>query len=338
MNDVAFCYQYRIKGPVTNNRELVAAAAVLEAYSRCEDRARVHEESYLSAFYFEESFREHLRAAGSTRGFRGSTWSPWIWFDIDRESSEGGIDTALADVRRLGETLVGNFGVPEEQLLPFFSGSKGFHLGCPASLWAPTGGPAFHRTARAFAEIVAGEAGIRIDTGIYDAVRAFRAPNSRHPKTGLHKRFIPPGQLGVLTAEDILDLGRSPAPFELPVDFEVGSFDRLVAAWQEAQAHVASQDAAAAQRRAAGPDAAVHVNQLTLDVIRGCNVAVGDRHRSIYSAARNLADCGASRELTVGLITEGARDLGLPPSEVARQIDCGWKDAQPPLNTEVSCS
>jgi hypothetical protein len=338
MSDVAFCYQYRIVGPVTNDRRIVSAVAVLEAYSRCEDRARVQEESYLSAFYFNEGFREHLKTAQTTRGFQGATWSPWIWFDIDREPSEGGIDKALADVRRLGETLVGKFAVPEEQLVSFFSGSKGFHLGCPTSLWAPAGGPAFHRLARAFAEIVAGEAQIRIDTGIYDAVRAFRAPNSRHPKTGLHKRFIPSGQLGVLTSEDILDLARSPAPFELPVDFEVGSFDRLVAAWQEAEAHVASQDAAAAQRRAAGPDAAVHVNQLTLDVIRGCNVAVGDRHRSIYSAARNLADCGASRELTVGLITEGARDLGLTPSEVARQIDCGWKDAQPPLSTDVSCS
>jgi hypothetical protein len=338
MEDVDFGYQFRIVGPVTNDRKLVSAVAAFEAYSRCEDRARVQEESYLSAFYFNEGFREHLKTAQTTRGFQGATWSPWIWFDIDREPSEGGIDKALADVRRLGETLVGKFAVPEEQLVSFFSGSKGFHLGCPTSLWAPAGGTTFHRLARAFAEIVAGEAQIRIDTGIYDAVRAFRAPNSRHPKTGLHKRFIPSGQLGVLPAEDILDLARSPAPFELPVDFEVGSFDRLVAAWQQAQSHVASQDAAAAQRRAAGPDAAIHVNQLTLDIIRGCNVAVGDRHRSIYSAARNLADCGASRELTVGLITEGARDLGLPPSEVARQIDCGWKDAQPPLNTHVSCS
>ncbi len=338
MLNEAFCYQFRIIGPVTSDRQLVPAAAAFDAYSRCEDRVRVYEESYLSAFYYDESFKEHLKTTGTTRGFRGATWSPWIWFDIDRDPSEGGIDRALADARRLGETLVGKFGVPEEQLLPFFSGSKGFHLGCPTSLWAPAGSPVFHRLVRAFAEKVAGEAGIRIDTGIYDTVRAFRAPNSRHPKTRLHKRFIPPGQLGVLTTEDILDLGRSPAPFELSVDFEVGRFDRLVAAWQEAEAQAASQDAAAAQRRAAGPDAAVHVNQLTLEVIRGCNVAVGDRHRSIYSAARNLADCGASRELTVGLITEGARDLGLMPTEVARQIDCGWTDGQPPLSTDVSCS
>lgn len=337
MKDSAFCYQYRIVGPVTNDRKLVSAVAAFEAYSRCEDRARVHEESYLSAFYFDESLKEHLTATGSTRGFRGATWSPCIWFDIDRDPSEGGIDKALTDARRLAETLVGRFGVPEEQLLSFFSGSKGFHLGCPTSLWTPVGGPAFHRLARAFAEIVAGKAGIRIDTGIYDAVRAFRAPNSRHPKTGFHKRFIPSGQLGVLTAEDILDLARSPAPFELPVDFEVGSFDRLVEAWREAEAQVASQYAAASKRRAAGTGSAVHVNQLTLDIIRGCNVAIGDRHRSIYSAARNLAECGASRELTVGLLTEGARDLGLPPKEIARQVDCGWTDGRPPLITDLSC-
>jgi hypothetical protein len=48
----------------------------------------------------------------------------------------------------------------------------------------------FHRTARRFAERLAELAAVTIDAGVYDRVRAFRAANCRHPKTGLHKRRL----------------------------------------------------------------------------------------------------------------------------------------------------
>jgi hypothetical protein len=55
---------------------------------------------------------------------------------------------------------------------------------------------------------------------------------------------------------------------------------------------------------------------------------VGDRHRLLYSAARNLGEFGCPHELAWALLSEAALDSGLPPREVRRQIECGLADAQ----------
>jgi hypothetical protein len=54
--------------------------------------------------------------------------------------------------------------------------------------------------------------------------------------------------------------------------------------------------------------------------------AQGDRHRLLYSAARNLADLRCPADLAYALLTESALDSGLPPSDVRRQISCGLND------------
>ena len=178
MSVTNFCFGFRIAGGVHCERKRVHAATAFDAYRLCDPRAHVDEESYLSAFYFDRAFQDHLGRTGTTRGFSGSTWSPYIWFDIDREASGGGIEQALIDTRRLVDVLVEHHAVPLESLLSFFSGSKGFHLGCPTAYWCPTGSVTFHRTARSFAEGIAQVANIVIDVSIYDRVRAFRAPNT----------------------------------------------------------------------------------------------------------------------------------------------------------------
>ena len=56
---------------------------------------------------------------------------------------------------------------------------------------------------------------VTIDTGVYDKTRAFRAPNSRHSKTGLHKRRLTLDELlGPLDA--ILELATTPAACDVP--------------------------------------------------------------------------------------------------------------------------
>ena len=87
------------------------------------------------------------------------------------------------------------YGIDGDALLIFFSGSKGYHVGLPSSLWEAEPSADFHRVARQFAEQLAAVVGVAIDTSVYDRVRAFRAPNSRHPKTGLHKRRLEFGEL-----------------------------------------------------------------------------------------------------------------------------------------------
>jgi len=306
---------FRVVGPTWQARRLVDAAAAFAAHAACDPRADLDKECYLSAFQFGDDFRRHLETTGSTAEFAGASWSPWIWFDVDRAE----LSAALTDARRLAATLDERFRLGDDELVVFLSGGKGFHLGLPTSLWSPAPSDVFHRVARRFAEQVAAVAGVAIDDGVYDKVRLFRAPNSRHPKTGLHKRRLSLDELLGLSLDGILGLAAEPKPFDIPVPTSTN--DQAAADWFDAERAVEKQTAATAERRAAG-DGSPTLNRSTLDFIRD-GADTGDRHRLLFSCAANLAEFGCPPALAHALLTDAGLDSGLPPSEVRRQIDCG---------------
>jgi hypothetical protein len=321
-----FPYAFRILGPLDGPRKRVDADAAHTAYRSCDLRAHVEREAYLSHFRFDDSFREYLAVTGSTRGFSGATWAEELVFDID---VEGNLAVALDAARQLVVSLVKLFATPPRGITVHFSGYKGFHVGLPTRLWLAGGGLNFHRVAGVFAGRVATQAGVQIDASVYDRVRALRAPNSRHPKSGLHKRHIPIELLETITAEQVVELAARPEPFVFPDCNVLPIVDRLAFEWQRASEAVALEEQAAAQRRAdiASGLAKPTLNRLTLEIIRGEPIQIGDRHRLIYSAARDLAEKGAPRHLIDALLREASLDTGLPPREVDRQLDCGFNDA-----------
>jgi hypothetical protein len=321
---------FRIVGPCTGDRRRVDAATAFRAYCQCDARANVEAEAYLSAFQFAGDFAEHLARTGSPAGFNGSTWAPVVWCDIDRGESAGGVAQALTDTRLLVDTLDETYGVPREVLLPFVSGGKGMHLGIPTALWAPTASADFHAVARQFVENIAAEANVAVDVGVFDRQRAFRAPNSRHPKSGLHKRYVPVDVLDTITVDGLLDLARTPAPFDPPSTDGVDSADMLVAVWDDAGRAVTEKAEAMEQRRleVASGDRAVTLNRKTREFLNG-EVEVGERYPRLYSAAANLAELGCPLPAVRALLTEPALDTGLPPKDVARQIECGHAAAHP---------
>lgn len=318
-------FGYRILGAFTGERRLVDWRAAFAAYAACDERARCESEAYLSAFTFGVEFREYMNASYSTRDYRGPCGAEFIWFDIDRKDD---LNAARLDTARLATAILERFAMEAEDLLAFFSGSKGFHLGIPTSLWTPAPSLDFARTALRFAETLAAHAGVKIDAGVYDVVRAFRAPNSRHPKTGLHKRRVPIDALMHCSAETIAEWAKQPEAFDVPTP-GVGRCDwNFAADWKDAAEAVRREAEAAAARRdamAAG-DKAATLNRQTLAFIRD-GATEGDRHRLLYSAARNLAEFGCSHALASALLTEAALDSGLSPRDVRRQIDCGLQDA-----------
>jgi hypothetical protein len=332
-----FPYAFRILGPLDGPRKRVDADAAHAAYRSCDSRAQVDREAYLSHFRFDESFREHLAVTGSTRGFSGATWAEEMVFDID---VEGNLAVALDATRQLVVSLVKQYATPPKGITVHFSGYKGFHVGLPTRLWLAGGGLNFHRVAGVFAGRVAAQAGVRIDTSVYDRVRALRAPNSRHPKSGLHKRHIPIALFETITAEQVVELAVHPEPFAFPDCNVLPIVDRLAWEWQHASEAVALEERAAAQRRAdvASGLARPTLNRLTLEIIRGEPIQTGDRHRLIYSAARDLAEKGAPRHLVDALLREVALDTGLPPREVDRQLECGFHDALQAVSTVVAAA
>lgn len=311
----AFPYGFHIVGDTRSDRRLVTWSAAFLAYCGCDERATIEGESYLSAFCFGDTFKQTLEANRTTKGYTGETFSRWLWFDIDRESD---FEQATSDTRRLACGLASRYAI-DDDLLVFFSGSKGYHLGLPTSLFDATPGPAFNDYCRAFAESIASVHGVRIDSSVYDRVRAFRAPNSKHPKTGLHKRRVLMDELVSLEPSRLRSLASEPTEFDPPRAPK--THRQAVADWKAAVDSIDHKQAEIASRRVGGiyPSG---LNRSTLDFIREGTTA-GDRATRLFSAAANLAEFGCSFELAFELLSESALDSGLTPSEVRRQIECG---------------
>lgn len=287
----------------------MSAAKALAAYASCDPKADVNCESYLSAFTFGDEFRHHLESTGSTRKYDGPCWSPFIRWDVDRDD----LERALADARLLVNSIEARFQTGDE-LLVYFSGRKGFHVELPTVLWQPEPTIVFNRVAKRFAVEVAEASQVEIDAKVYDKLRAFRAPNSRHPKTGLHKVRLTLEEFRRSTLDEIKSIAGSPRRFELPqVERRC---DQAQSDWQAASDWVSQQAATSVSRGGA------RLNRLTLDFIRE-GAKPGERANRLFSAAANLAEFPSVNELALALLTEPALDSGLPPSEVKRQIECG---------------
>jgi hypothetical protein len=311
-------YGYRILGSVTGRRRLIDAGAAFDAYASCDPKAEVDREAYLSAFWFGDNFRDYLAQTGSMKGFHGPCWAPFVWWDIDAAENP---QAALDGGRRLASTILERYRVLDDaELLLFYSGSKGFHLGLPLCWEAPPSLD-FNHIARRFAEGIGQLAGVKIDTSVYDKVRAFRAPNSRHPKTGLYKRRVFLHELIGLSLDGIRRLAEQPESFALPA--AAATCEQAALDWRAAITAVHQQNEEKARRCTAVANGMSTLNRQTLDFIRD-GAEQGDRHRLVFSAAANLAEFRCPPALAHALLTEAALDCGLSPSDVRRQIECGF--------------
>jgi hypothetical protein len=232
-----------------------------------------------------------------------------VLWDIDRED----LAEAHCDARNLVATLEETFDVPPTAIEVFFSGRRGFHVVVPTSLWRPQPSDRFHAACRAFAEAVATEAKIKIDSSVFSRVHMVRATNSLHPKTGLHKVRV---DVDRMTLADIQGWASKPQPIEpwMPVDVIVPALEDL---WLEAVE--SSKQSSECRRPQEG-----RLNRLTKSLLRGEHLEPGDRHRLIFSAAANLAECGVPQAVVKDLLWDVARESGLPPKEITRQIECGF--------------
>ena len=302
-----------VPGGPTSARVLVRHADLLAAYTDGEiadDR-----EGYLSHFAFGPEMRSHVAAnRGSVAGFAGPTWCRWLVLDIDRAD----LTDALDDARKLVSFLHDRYAESEDAVPVYFSGGKGFHVLVELAQ-CPRPAIGFHAVARTFAEALANQAGVAIDTGIYDGNHIVRLPNTRHPRTGLFKRRIDAGDLFRLDIDRVRDHARHPAGDGLP---SVPSCPaNLPGDWNAAELATARAAADRAVRREShSPDG--RAPRCVLDLIR-FGVPEGERHATLFRAAAWLAEQGSPPALVAALLTGPGRDIGLSPANVARQIQCG---------------
>jgi hypothetical protein len=251
----------------------------------------------------------------TTTARAGPTGSSW---NIDRTND---LDAALSDARRLAAGILDRYReLGDDELLIFWSGGKGLHIGVPTSLWGPTPSLRFHETARRLCLAIAERAGVVVDPLNYNRTRLFRAPNSRHPKTGLFKRRLDLAQLMNLKAEAVVELARQPEPFR--VSRPTATSPTAVADWLDAAGAVERR---AVERKTTYRDG--RLTKTTMAFIREGAIN-GERATSLFRAAANLAELGSPADLAHALLTDAALDSGLTPGETRRQIDCGLAHAR----------
>ncbi len=312
-----------VSGAPTSPRALVRHADLLAAYA---DGAMIDRdatgEAYLSHFAFGAEMQTHYAAnRQSVAGFAGPCWARRLVLDIDRTDPAG----ALYDARRLVTAIYQRYPETVGDVPVWFSGNKGFHVAVELS-HNPPPAVGFQRTARTFAEKLAADADVSIDTSIYDIAHIIRLPNTRHPKTGLFKRLVPSEALFVMSAERIREHAQHPAGDGIPSVCSCPA--KLADDWRAAEVATASATEARATTRrdfAGAPD--LRAPRYVLDLLR-FGVDEGERHTVLFRCAAWLAEQGAPPSLVGALLTEPGRDVGLAPKDVDRQIACGIEHAR----------
>jgi hypothetical protein len=157
---------------------------------------------------------------------------------------------------------------------------------------------------------------------IYSKTRLFRAPNSRHPRTGLFKRRIAFQELMHLGPGAIVEMARHPEPFRvLRPD---GPSPAAAADWLEAGRTI---ERLAEERQATYWGGSARLTKKTLSFIKN-GAEEGERAIRTFEAAANLGEFNCPPELAHALLTDAARDSRLAPGEARRQIESGLAHAR----------
>jgi hypothetical protein len=308
---------FRVVGHRAARRRPVDWQAAFTGYGACDDRAEIDREAFLSHFTFEQDFADYLAREGSEKRYAGPCGALWLFWDIDRPDD---LALALRDARRLAGAILERYReLGDDELLIFLSGAKGVHLGIPTT-WHPEPSADFHTIAKLFCLHLAEEAAVAVDGLIYSKTRLFRAPNSRHSKTGLFKRRLTLDELTYLKPEAVIDLARHPEPFQIPMGPAL--FVSAADDWAKARRAVTRQ----AERRPTPRNGEGQITAFLRRYLRDGELEPDRRAVSTFRAAAELAELHEAvgfDALAHALLSEAALDSGLTPSEAKRQIDCG---------------
>jgi Protein of unknown function (DUF3631) len=192
----------------------------------------------------------------SVEKYPGRLWTPLFPIDIDDADLRVSLAVACQIIHRLD-----GLGVPLKAVRCYFSGSKGFSIELPATLFGgfdpSTDLP--RRLNRAAALLLPE---IEYDASIYSLLRLWRVPNSRHGTSGLYKVPFTAGEILTLDIDQIREMAVRPRPVEdhpelTPVpDDEWFAVEALVEIWARAEQAVDDDGATRERRRGTVTDEA----------------------------------------------------------------------------------
>lgn len=306
-----------VEGALSATRRVVSAELLFRAYHELDDIVTEREAFGTVYQYPAAEYRAHVARFGSPKGYTGPAACCRLVWDIDNKTDP---PAALADARKLVTFLLDRYAAHAENGLgAYFSGDKGYHITLVAM-------PGFHALAHVPALVkllcltLAQRAGVRVDAAVYDRQRLFRLPNTRHPRTGLYKRFLDLDELFRLSADRVREEARYPAAFGVPS--VGGDCEALSDDWCEAEAHATSAKPSATADRAT-PSHCPTVPKFVLDFIGFADVLEPGRAVTLWKCAAVLSEAGTPPAVVRGLLEEPALKTGLDPDEVEKQLRAG---------------
>jgi AAA domain len=284
-----------------------------------------HADCFTTYLRFPESFRAHVEhnaqqeGSHSVKGYRGVAKADYAPLDYDDEHDQ---TRALEDVRRSLRVWEAKYDLPMDAVRVYFSGNKGFHVEIPEE---PFGGfRASKDIARKLKSLVMqlGEGAPSLDTDIYDTVRLWRTPNTRHGKTRLYKIPISTEELFTLAVGEIRELAKQPRPDFSQTDAdEYGPVPALVDLWQ-------------AIDEGERDDASRHEPLDVVEVLSG--VPQGERDKKLFRFAAKMRGADVPYAFARKLTLEAASncDPAFPEADAIRKVDSAYKNYEP--NPELS--
>jgi hypothetical protein len=238
----------------------------------------------------------------SVAGYDGAVLATAVHFDLDHTD----LDVPLTWARLLIRRLHYEYDVPLAAIRCAFSGSKGFHLHIPASLFggfAP-GVDVPGRIKRLALALVEGLE-IALDTTVYERIRLWREPNTINTKSGLYKIPLRAEEVLTLDIEAIKDLAATPREIETTPDDEWLPRPELVALWEATEQpddfYTLTVAAAPEPREATAGQA----RAIAVTILAGALPATG-RHPALLALAGGLARAGWKADPIRNLVADVA--------------------------------
>lgn len=140
-----------------------------------------------------------------------------LYIDLDINDLKQDFEKLKRDVLLLCRRLKTMFHLTDDNLQIFFSGSKGFHILVPHTVFGIKPSKDLNDKYKLIAlELKSYTITKSVDTRIYDSKRLFREPNTINSKTGLYKIQMTLSQVRNFTYEQLIERAREPQFIGIP--------------------------------------------------------------------------------------------------------------------------
>ncbi len=237
----------------------------------------------------------------SVSGYPGSSWAEFLPFDFDYEADPS---LAVRDAARFVRFLEGQHQVPASLLRICWSGNKGISLELPAALFggfepSPLLATSLKELARSLlTDYPTG------DLSIYEKLRLWRVPNTRHGKSGLFKVPLTLTELFNEDLKAIRELARAPRHLaRSETDSQHQPLLAELLTKVRGATTVGGETIGLPRPRGWVADTLRHLTQ-------------GSRNVDLFAVACRLRNAGFTVDDTIALLAPHAERAGLPLAEL----------------------